>query len=63
MLKLVKGHLETIDGVEVYPIVSLIIFFLFFCALFFWAVAVSKKHIQDMKELPLESDSEPNQNF
>lgn len=61
MLKIVKGHLETIDGVEVYPIISLLIFFFFFCGLFLWAVGVSRQHIQDMKELPLETDTEPNQ--
>ncbi|HAB26526.1 MAG TPA: CcoQ/FixQ family Cbb3-type cytochrome c oxidase assembly chaperone, partial [Xanthomarina gelatinilytica] len=33
MLKYVKNHMETIAGVEIFPIISLLIFFIFFVVL------------------------------
>ena len=37
MMKFVKHHMESIDGVSIYPIISLIICVTFF-ALLFWCV-------------------------
>ena len=34
MLKFVKGYLESIEGVSTYPMISLLIFFIFFVVLF-----------------------------
>ena len=59
MLKFVKSHLETIDGVATYPMISLVIFFLFFTALFWWVFKASKGHLKEMSELPLD-DQQPN---
>ncbi|MDX1544587.1 MAG: CcoQ/FixQ family Cbb3-type cytochrome c oxidase assembly chaperone [Christiangramia sp.] len=54
MLKFVKGPLESIDGVEIYPIISLLIFFIFFTALFWWVFTARKDYIRDVSNLPLE---------
>ena len=54
MLKFVKSHLETIDGVATYPMISLVIFFLFFVGLFWWVFSASKGHLKEMSELPLD---------
>ncbi|MBM1107362.1 CcoQ/FixQ family Cbb3-type cytochrome c oxidase assembly chaperone [Aurantibacter crassamenti] len=54
MLKFVKGHLESIDGVATYPMISLLIFFIFFAILFWWVITASKAHIKEVSELPLE---------
>ena len=59
MLKFVKSHLETIDGVATYPMISLLIFFLFFVGLFWWVFKASKAHLKEMSELPLD-DQQPN---
>ncbi len=59
MLKFVKSHLETIEGVATYPMISLTIFFLFFVGLFWWVFTASKGHIKEMSELPLD-DQQPN---
>ena len=46
--------MDSIDGIEIFPIISLVIFFLFF-ALLSWRVAVMKKdHIANMSQKPLE---------
>lgn len=56
MLKFVKGYLESIEGVATYPMISLLIFFVFFVLLFLWVITASKEHIKEMSELPLEED-------
>ncbi|RNL89879.1 CcoQ/FixQ family Cbb3-type cytochrome c oxidase assembly chaperone [Sinomicrobium pectinilyticum] len=55
MLKFVKDHLAGIDGVEIYPVISLSIFFLFFLALFWWVFTAKKDYIESVKQIPLES--------
>jgi len=57
MFKFIKGNLEQIDGVEIYPIVSLLIFFIFFAALFFWVFTTKKAHITEVSNIPLEDDT------
>lgn len=57
MLKFVKGHMESIEGIEIYPMISLLIFFLFFVALFWWVFTAKKEHINEVSKLPL--DQEP----
>ncbi|SHI95152.1 Cbb3-type cytochrome oxidase component FixQ [Mesonia phycicola] len=58
MLKFIKGHMETIDGVEVYPLISLLIFFLFFVALFWWVFTSKKEYIQEVSNIPLETEKD-----
>lgn len=59
MLKFVKGSLEQIDGVQIYPIISLLIFFVFFSLLFWWVFTAKKEHIKEVSNIPLEEDNEP----
>lgn len=56
MLKFIKGNLESIDGVSVYPIISLLIFFIFFVILFWWVFTAKKEHIKQVSNIPLEND-------
>ncbi len=58
MFKFVKGYMESIEGVATYPMISLLIFFIFFVVLFLWVVTASKAHVKEMSELPLEDDNE-----
>lgn len=51
--------MESIAGIEVYPIISLLIFFIFFVVLFWWVFTAKKGYHQSMSEIPLESDNEP----
>lgn len=54
MLKFIKGNLEQIDGVEIYPIISLLIFFIFFIVLFWWVFTAKKDHIIEVSNIPLD---------
>ena len=55
MLKFVKNHMDSISGIEIYPVISLIIFFSFFVALFWWVVTAKKEHIKEVSNLPLDN--------
>ena len=52
MLKFIKHNLESIDGVDIYPIISLSIFFVVFVFFFIWAMTYSKDKIKELSELP-----------
>ncbi|MBT8209195.1 MAG: CcoQ/FixQ family Cbb3-type cytochrome c oxidase assembly chaperone [Eudoraea sp.] len=58
MLKFVKNHMESIEGIAMYPMISLLIFFIFFAVLFWWVLTASKEHIKEVSELPLD-DNQP----
>lgn len=58
MLKYVKGYMETIAGIEIYPIISLLIFFIFFVVLFYWVFTAKKDYIKTVSNLPLEDQND-----
>ena len=55
MLKFIKGHMESITGIEIYPLISLVIFFTFFVVLFWWVFTSKKEYINKVSNIPLES--------
>jgi len=50
--------METIDGIEIYPIISLLIFFTFFVVLFWWVLTAKKDYIKDVSHLPLDNQNQ-----
>ena len=60
MLKFVKNYMETIDGIEIYPIISLLIFFIFFVVLFWWVITAKKDYINTVSNLPLDNQNQDN---
>ena len=58
MLKFVKGPLESIEGVAIYPIISLLIFFIFFTALFWWVFTAKKDYIKKVSDIPLDLEDD-----
>jgi cytochrome c oxidase cbb3-type subunit 4 len=59
---MIKDYLQNINGVEIYPIISLIVFVIFFAAIIIWLVKVDKKYINKMENLPFEKNEESNIN-
>ena len=60
MFEPIKHNMETIDGVAIYPIVSLLIFFLFFLGLGIWVFTYKKETITAFSQMPLnENNNEP----
>lgn len=58
-----ENYLSSIEGVGIYPIISLLVFFIFFVALTIWAIRVDKNYLKKMQELPFESTKPLNNNF
>lgn len=58
MLKLVKNHMESITGIEIYPIISLLIFFTFFVVLFWWVFTAKKDYIKTVSHIPLDNQND-----
>ncbi|WP_034043941.1 cytochrome c oxidase subunit IV [Wocania ichthyoenteri] len=58
MLKFVKNHMESITGIEIYPIISLLIFFIFFAVLFWWVFTAKKDYIKTVSNLPLDNQNQ-----
>lgn len=56
MLKFIKGHLESMSDVEVYPIISLLIFFSFFVMVTYWVIKARKEYIDEVSHLPLDNN-------
>lgn len=56
MLKFVKHHMETIIGIEIFPIISFVIFFSFFIAMAFYVASFKKSTINELENLPLDNN-------
>ncbi len=57
MLKFIKHNFDGIDGVEIYPIISLILFFTVFVTMIFFVFKLPKKSIDEVSQLPLDNDN------
>ena len=63
MLKFIKYHLTSISGIEIYPLISFIIFFTFFLVMLIWVIKSDKKYIAEVENLPLEDSLETDKNI
>lgn len=48
--------LESISGIEIFPIISLCLFFAIFIGVLVWTWRIDKNHIAKMAQLPLENN-------
>jgi len=60
MLKYIKSYAASIKDIDIYPIISLTIFVLFFIAVIYFVKKMDKRHVTEMKHLPLDLDIESN---
>lgn len=56
MLSYIKGNLTSIDGIEIFPIISLVIFFTFFVGLGIYILRTDRKTIEEIKRIPLDEE-------
>ena len=52
------NYLESISGIAIYPMISLLLFFGFFSVLIIYVVKAGKEHFTELENLQL--DNEPN---
>ena len=62
-MKIVTHTLEQINGIEIYPIISLIIFFVFFIIIGIQVFTADKEYIDEMKNMPLDDNDSFEDNF
>ena len=60
MIRFAKHYFETMNGVEIYPIISLILFFTVFTAMVIIVLKIPKDSIEEISNLPLDNDSKNN---
>ncbi len=60
MLRFIKHNLESIDGVEIYPIISLLIFFVVFIGMLIFVIKLPKNRIEEISQFPLDLDTDNN---
>jgi cytochrome c oxidase cbb3-type subunit IV len=56
MFKFIKQYVETIDNAQIYPMISLVIFFLFFVVLLVLVKKMSKERVEELSNIPLEKE-------
>jgi hypothetical protein len=59
-MRYIKHFFENISGIEIYPIISLLIFFFFFLFLGIYVLMMRKNHAQYMAARPLELEESGN---
>lgn len=58
MLRFIKQNLETITGVEIFPMISLLIFVLFFLIVLIRVIRMKKSNVAEISSYPLMDGSE-----
>jgi|GEM_PF-273090 cbb3-type cytochrome oxidase subunit 3 len=54
MLKYIKQYAAGVDGVSIYPMFSLLVFFLFFVVLLYYVKKMDKNRIEEIRNMPLD---------
>lgn len=62
-MKIVSHYLNNIEGVAIYPIISLTIFITIFVLISIWAMRIRKPEVQKMSNLPFDENEIQNQNI
>lgn len=63
MLRFIKHNLTSIDGVEFWPMLSLLIFVLFFAIVITRVIRMSKAEIAELGDIPLQDVSSEEKNL
>jgi len=63
MFKFIQQYAEKIENGQVYPMISLVIFFLFFVALLYYVKKMDKASIKTLSNIPLDENDEKTTNI
>jgi cbb3-type cytochrome oxidase subunit 3 len=58
MFKFIRQYAESIDGINIYPMISLLIFFLFFVVLLFYVKKMDKQKVNEISRIPLNDEGQ-----
>ena len=59
MFKFIQQYAEKIDNIEMYPMISLLVFFVFFVVLLYLVIRMDKSSVQQLSNLPFTTNEEP----
>lgn len=54
MLRFINHTMTSIEGIEIYPVISLVIFLLFFASLIWWLLKADKTRMEEIRNYPLD---------
>ncbi len=57
MLRFISHSFDGMDGVEIYPIISLVLFFIVFVTMFIIVIKMPKNTYDEISQLPLDNDT------
>ncbi|MDQ7817665.1 MAG: cbb3-type cytochrome c oxidase subunit 3 [Melioribacteraceae bacterium] len=55
---MISKYLSSIEGISIFPVIGLILFFGLFLFLIVWIVRLDKKYLAQMGNLPFENNDE-----
>lgn len=58
MLRFISHNMTGIDGIEIFPILSLLIFTTFFALMITYVIRMSKAKIEEVSGIPFEDDDD-----
>ena len=58
MLRFISHNMTGIDGIEIFPILSLLIFTIFFAFVITYVIRMSKTRVEEVSSIPLEDDND-----
>ena len=53
-----KNVLQSIENIQIWPVISFVIFFIFFLCLLLWVFTTDKKFIEKMSALPFDEEKD-----
>ena len=51
-------NLSSIDGVSIFPIISLVLFFVIFSGVLYWVLKKDKSYMENLASMPLQDNNE-----
>ncbi|MCF6346935.1 MAG: cbb3-type cytochrome c oxidase subunit 3 [Flavobacteriaceae bacterium] len=60
MIRFVKHYFEGISDIEIYPMISLLLFFIVFVTMLIYVLRIPKKSIEEISNLPLDEEENIN---
>ena len=58
MLRFIKHNLTSIDSIEIYPIISLLIFVLFFAVILTYVIRMKRNQVTELSSIPFDETDE-----
>ena len=55
-----KQILQSVQNIEIWPMISLVIFFVFFVGILIKVILIDKKYIKKMEDMPLDDGTPDN---